>query len=53
MRNISHACLFFLLYSHPSKTKMAHPTFIKRSSDEYKTYAYIRRTILSKGNNMK
>ena len=30
---------FFLLYSHPSKTKMAHPTFIKRSSDEYKTYA--------------
>lgn len=34
------ACLsFFLLYSHPSKTKMAHPTFIKRSSDEYKTYA--------------
>lgn len=39
MRNIFACLSFFLLYSHPSKTKMAHPTFIKRSSDEYKTYA--------------
>ena len=39
MRRYFRMPAFFLLYSHPSKTKMAHPTFIKRSSDEYKTYA--------------